>query len=88
MFGLMLRIQLTFNRWFENVLLEDRYRLLARRGGFEQHFDERLAHYRERKQYGAVRLAFSDARYEHARGGLGKMAGGSTTPPGQGRQNR
>jgi len=75
MFGLMLRIQLTFNRWFENVLLEDRYRYLARRGGFEKGFNERLTHYRERKQYGAVRLAFSDARYEHARGNLSEMTG-------------
>lgn len=67
MFGVMLKIQLAFNRWFENVILEDRYRYLARRGGFEEGFDKKLAHYRSRKQYGAVRLAFSDARYEHAR---------------------
>lgn len=77
MFGLMLRIQLVFNRWFENFFLEDRYRYLARRGGFEDTFDKRLAHYRERKQYGSVRLAYSDARYEHARKNLGSMAGRS-----------
>lgn len=75
MFGVMLRIQLAFNRWFENVVLEDRYRYLARRGGFEPGFDARLAYYRKRKQYGAVRLAFSDARYEHARKNLGAMGG-------------
>lgn len=67
MFGVMLKIQLAFNRWFENFVLEGRYRELARRGGFEEAFDKRLAYYRGRKQYGAVRLAFSDARYQHAR---------------------
>lgn len=77
MFSLMLRIQLMFNRWFENIVLEDRYRYLARRGGFEPAFDERLAHYRAKKQYGAVRLAYSDARYQHARANLGALAGKS-----------
>lgn len=66
MFGVLMRIQLAFNRWFEKAILEDRYRYLARRGGFEDGFDEKLAHYLDRKQYGAVRLAYSDARYEHA----------------------
>ncbi len=84
MFGVLLRVQLAFNRWFENVFLEDRYRLLARRGGFEPRFDERLVHYRERKQYGAVRLAFSDARYDHARGNLAAMSS-KPTPPARGR---
>ena len=66
MFTLMLRIQLMFNCWFERVFLEDRYRYLARRGGFEAAFDERLKYYRSAKKYGAVRLAYADARYEHA----------------------
>lgn len=73
MFGLTLRIQRVFNRWFEKAILEDRYRYLARRGGFEQDFDTRLAQYRGRKQYSAVRLAYSDARYEHARRQLADM---------------
>lgn len=66
MFTLMLRIQLMFNRWFECVILEDRYRYLARRGGFEVAFDEKLKFYRDAKKYGAVRLAYADARFEHA----------------------
>ncbi len=66
MFTLMLRIQLMFNRWFERVILEDRYRYLARRGGFEAAFDEKLKYYREAKKYGAVRLAYADAKYEFA----------------------
>lgn len=74
MSGVMLRLQLAFNRWFENVMLEDRYRYLARRGGFEPAFDEKLVGYRARKQYGAVRLAYSEARYEHARGHVAGMA--------------
>lgn len=61
----MLRIQLMFNRWFEKALLEDRYRYLARRGGFEELFDQKLVHFREQKKYGAVRLAYADARYEY-----------------------
>lgn len=65
MFAVMLRIQLAFNRWFEKAVLEDRYRYLARRGGFEEGFDRKLADYRKRRQYGAVRLAYSDARYEY-----------------------
>lgn len=73
MFGLMLRIQLAFNRWFENVILEDRYRYLARRGSFEELFDEKLAQFRSRKLYAAVRLAYSEARYEHARRQLQKL---------------
>lgn len=73
MFGVLLRIQLAFNRWFEKAVLEDRYRYLARRGGFEEGFDNRLGYYRERKQYGAVRLAYSDARYQHAYGKLDGM---------------
>ena len=67
MSGVMLGIQRVFNRWFEFVFLEDRYRYLARRGGFEAVFDERLAHYRAGKQYGAVRLAFAEARHEQVR---------------------
>jgi len=67
MFGLMLRMQLAFNRWFEKAILEDRYRYLARRGSFEELFDEKLVQFRRRKLYSAVRLAFSEARYEHAR---------------------
>lgn len=66
MFTVMLRIQLFFNRWFERVVLEDRYRYLARRGGFEEGFEAKLKYYRERKKYGAVRLAYADARYDHA----------------------
>lgn len=66
MFSLMLRIQLTFNRWFERAILEDRYRVLARRGGFEEAFDEKLKAFRAQKKYGAVRLAYADARYDHA----------------------
>jgi len=66
MSGLMLRIQLAFNRWFESAILEDRYRYLARRGGFEAAFDERLVHYRGLKKYGAVRLAYADAKFNHA----------------------
>ncbi|MFT0849160.1 hypothetical protein VRY85_00075 [Achromobacter sp. F4_2707] len=62
---MMLRIQLMFNRWFEKAFLEDRYRYLARRGGFEEGFDQKLAHFREQKKYGAVRLAYADARYEY-----------------------
>lgn len=73
--GVMLRIQRVFNRWFEHMILEDRYRYLARRGGFEDAFIERLAHYRGLKQYGAVRLAYADARYAHARKLLRGMAG-------------
>ncbi len=73
MFGLMLRFQLAFNRWFEKFILEDRYRYLARRGGFEEAFDKKLAELRKAKQYGAVRLAYSDARYRHARNELGKL---------------
>lgn len=68
MFSLMLRIQLMFNRWFERIILEDRYRYLARRGGFEDAFDQKLVHYRELKKYGAVRLAYADARFDHAYG--------------------
>jgi hypothetical protein len=81
MFGVTLRIQLAFNRWFENAILEDRYRYLARRGGFETAFDERLALYRGKKQYGAVRLAFADARYEHARRQLGGISKAPIIPP-------
>lgn len=66
MFGVMLRIQLWFNRWFERLILEDRYRYLARRGGFEAAFDQKLDHYRGLKKYGAVRLAYADARFNHA----------------------
>lgn len=66
MFTLMLRIQLTFNRWFERVILEDRYRYLARKGGFEKGFDDKLRDFRAKKKYGAVRLAYADARYDHA----------------------
>lgn len=76
MFGVMLRIQLAFNRWFERAILEDRYRYLARRGGFEEGFDKRLVYYRERKQYGSVRLAYSDARYDHVYKVLGEMGKG------------
>lgn len=76
MFGLMLRIQLSFNRWFEKFILEDRYRYLARRGGFEDAFDSKLAKLRQGKQYGAVRLAYSDARYRHARNKLSNMNSG------------
>ena len=66
MFAVMLRIQLFFNRWFERIILEDRYRYLARRGGFEERFDEKLRLYRDKRKYGAVRLAYADARYDHA----------------------
>lgn len=69
MFSLMLRIQLVFNRWFERAILEDRYRYLARKGGFEPAFDEKLNHFRGKKKYGAVRLAYADAKYEHAYAG-------------------
>ena len=66
MFGVLLRIQLAFNRWFESAILEDRYRYLARKGAFEEAFNERLAHYRGQKKYGAVRLAYADAKFNHA----------------------
>ena len=66
MFALTLRIQLMFNRWFERAILEDRYRYLARKGGFEEGFDEKLKYFRAQKKYGAVRLAYADARYDHA----------------------
>lgn len=69
--GVMMRIQRIVNRWFEHLILEDRYRYLARRGGFEAAFDERLAHYRGLKKYGAVRLAYADARFDHAYGKRG-----------------
>jgi len=72
--GIMLKIQVIFNRWFENLLLEDRYRYLARRGGFEEGFNSKLAFYRSKKKYGAVRLAYSEARYEHLRTHLGDKA--------------
>ena len=67
MLGVMLRIQLAFNRWFEKAILEDRYRYLARRGGFEEGFDQQLAQFRKDKRYSPVRLAYSEARYEYMR---------------------
>lgn len=67
MFGVTLRIQMAFNRWYEKAILEDRYRYLARRGGFEERFDEKLVEFRKQKRYGAVRLAYSDSRYEFMR---------------------
>ena len=68
MFGVMPRIQLVLNRWFEKLILEDRYRYLARRGGFEEAFDQKLVHYRDLKKYGSVRLAYVEARLEHTYG--------------------
>ena len=65
MFGVMLRIQRAFNRWFEKAILEDRYRYLARRGGFERDFDRHLEQCRQAKRYSPVRMAYSEARYEY-----------------------
>lgn len=67
MFALMLQLQRTLNCWFERLVLEDHYRYLARRGGFEDDFNRRLSEYRKRGQYSAVRLAFTDARLAHVR---------------------
>lgn len=81
MFSVMLRIQLVFNRWFERAILEDRYRYLARRGGFEARFDEKLKRFRAEKKYGAVRLAYADARYDHAAAKGHSIAAGSAGSP-------
>jgi|GEM_PF-5943287 len=74
MFGVMLRIQLAFNRWFEKTILEDRYRALARRGGFEDGFDKKLEAFRKGKKYSPVRLAYSEARYEFMKKKLSEHA--------------
>ncbi len=67
MFAVMLRLQRTFNRWFERFILEDRYRYLARRGHFESAFETKLTKFRQERRYGAVRLAYAEAKYEQMR---------------------
>lgn len=78
MFAALIRVQRALNHCFERLFLEDRYRYLARRGGFEGAFDDELARHRERKQYGAVRLAFAHARQHAGRDRVGKAGVGKS----------